>query len=66
MRYGDADVRLDIFCPGLVLVACDGEIIGVLTPSPQREIVCVPHESPGQSITLHADVPFRMYSAEEE
>ena len=47
-----------------VLVTCDGEIVGVITPEWDRQFVDVPCEM-GQQVLLHSDMPYLLYSAEE-
>ena len=57
-------LRLGITCYMPVLVTCDGEIVGVITPEWDRQFVDVPCEM-GQQVLLHSDMPYLLYSAEE-
>ena len=54
-------LRLEIDCYWLVLVTCDGEEVGVITPGVGRQTVEVPFET-GQQLALHSDLPYTLYS----
>ena len=58
-------LSLQIDCRMPVLVTCDGNLAGVITPEAGRQTVQVLGEE-GQQVLLHSDIPYRVYSAEGE
>ena len=48
----------------LLLVTCDGEFVGVITPEKGRQAVEIPCEK-GQLVLLHSNMPYMLCSAEE-
>ena len=58
-------LSLQIDCCMPVLVTCDLELVGVITPEAWRQTVEVPCED-GQSVLLHSDMPYFLYSAAGE
>ena len=56
---------LEIDCRMPILVTCDRELLGVITPEEGRQTVEVSCEE-GQQIFLYSDMPYLLYSADEE